>query len=230
VSGPGAAPDFDRELVARYAPQIMFDEREPFLPRRCGASVLRGPGPSPSFRRALEPPPGGLVVEYAVYWDWDIQHLYDLEHLWVYADGEGRVVDAEGSFHGRYLKALLPDRGNLEGERLRVWSQPGKHAFSPLPILFRLLPGFAECTTSRAGEGGALVGGPLEGRVEKPAWLDAAAAAYLRGRAFEPKLEYLPYELPLDILVPWEELDRELPAFFAEKAAELGPDPGAGPA
>lgn len=211
--GPRAA-HFDPSVAARYAPLILFDEREPFLPIRVGVTILREPGASPSFRRHLEPPPGGLVVEYAIYWDWDIQHLYDLEHLWVFADGSGRVTDAEGSFHGRWLKALLPDRSNIEGDRVRVYSQPGKHAFSPLPIVFRLLPGYEDATRSGAGADGALVGGPLGGRVEKEAWLDEAARRKLAKDAFEPSLSWRPWTMPYDIMLPWEELDRELPSLF----------------
>ena len=35
--------------------------------------------------------------------------MYDLEHIWVTVSGDGQVMDAEGSFHGKYLKLLLPE-------------------------------------------------------------------------------------------------------------------------
>ncbi len=207
---------FDRETALRYAPRIMFDEREPFMPRFIGTSILRASGRSPSFRRSIEVPPGGLAVEYAVFWDWDIQHLYDLEHLWVFVDAEGTVVDAEGSFHGQYIKALLPDRSNLAGDQVTAYSQPGKHAFAPLPPIFRLLPDFAYATGAGAGLEGALVTGPLEGRVEREAWWDEAAREYLRGRAFEPALEYRPFRPEPGQFVPWDELDAALPSLFLD--------------
>jgi hypothetical protein len=213
---------FDRATALRYAPRMLFDEAEPFFPLRVGVTVLDRSAPSPSFRRDIEVPEAGLAIEYAVYWDWDIQHLYDLEHLWVYVDSGGYVIDAEGSFHGRYLKALLPDRSNLEGDMVTVYSQPGKHAFSPLPIVFQLLPNFAAATTSAAGEDGALVTRVLEGRVERKAWWDEAATSFLKRAAFEPSLSYRPFVPSPDIFVPWPELDAELPGRFMARIAALG--------
>jgi hypothetical protein len=154
------------DLARRYAPRILFDAREPFFPRWIGVTRLDRPGPSPSFRRELLPPIGGFVMEYAYYWDWDIQHAYDLEHAWVYADADGSVSDAEASFHGKYLKAFMrcpggraegPDAGLAAGdpEPPLLYSQPGKHAFSPLPEVFRLLPDCDAATREAAGEAGA---------------------------------------------------------------------------
>ncbi|MDP3178660.1 MAG: hypothetical protein Q8M76_12215 [Spirochaetaceae bacterium] len=211
----------DREKALRYAPQIMFDEREPFMPRFIGTSILRSSGRSPSFRRSIEVPRGGFAVEYAVFWDWDIQHLYDLEHLWVFVDAEGAVADAEGSFHGQYIKILLPDRSNLSGDRVVAYSQPGKHAFAPLPVIFQLLPDFAFATGAGAGLEGALVTGPLEGRVAKEGWWDDAAREYLRARAFEPALEYRPYHPDPELFVTWEELDAALPSLFSGLTEDL---------
>lgn len=213
--------EFDREKALRYAPRIMFDSREPFMPRYIGVSILDSSGPSPSFRRGIEVPRGGLAIEYAVFWDWDIQHLYDLEHLWVFVGPDGRVVDAEGSFHGMYIRILLPDRSNLEGDRVTAYSQPGKHAFAPLPVIFQLLPGFELATSAGAGLEGALIGRPLEGRVEREPWWDEAARDHLRGCAFEPSLDYLPYSPAPALIVPWAELDAALPSLFMELVAGL---------
>jgi hypothetical protein len=212
---------FDRALALRYAPRIMFDSREPFMPRYIGVSILDSSGSSPSFRRSVEVPEGGFAIEYAVFWDWDIQHLYDLEHLWVFVGPDGKVADAEGSFHGMYIRALLPDRSNLEGDRVTAYSQPGKHAFAPLPLVFQLIPGFELATSAGAGLEGALIGGPLEGRIEREPWWDEAARDYLRERAFEPSLEYRPYVLEPSVLVPWEELNAALPKLFMDLVGGL---------
>ncbi|HEY8422781.1 MAG TPA: hypothetical protein VIL05_13740 [Thermoclostridium sp.] len=78
----------DKEIVKRYAPIIYFDEREPFYPIRTGCTIFTRPGPSPSFRREIcfNSEYIKYVIEYAIYWDFDIQHLYELEHVWIYVD------------------------------------------------------------------------------------------------------------------------------------------------
>src|SRR5205809_292705 len=93
-----------RGLAARYAPIILFDQREPFLPLAAGYTLFHIDAPSPSFPRtitlcAADRPPAQLVIEYAIWWDWDIQHLYELEHAWVYVDATGHVIHAEASWH-----------------------------------------------------------------------------------------------------------------------------------
>ncbi|MEP7294157.1 MAG: hypothetical protein ABI835_20380, partial [Chloroflexota bacterium] len=122
----------DHDLALRHAPFIRFDSREPFLPSIVGYTVFRQSAQSPSFPREIKLPPGvSCAIEYAVWWDWEIQHLYELEHLWVYLDGDGSVVGGEGSWHGSF-SALDDGEGlPLEAGRLIVYSEPGKHAFAP---------------------------------------------------------------------------------------------------
>src|SRR5690349_3791685 len=90
----------DQALAARYAPLLRFDANEPFLPLAAGYTIFRADGPSLSMRRqvalaASEHPQATLAIEYAIWWDWDIGHLYELEHVWVYLDAQGRVVGCE---------------------------------------------------------------------------------------------------------------------------------------
>ena len=75
----GQAASLEHKLAAHYAPFLKFDQREPFLPLTAGYSVILQCGPSPSFPRTIEVEPGGQVVEYAIWWDWDIVHLYELK-------------------------------------------------------------------------------------------------------------------------------------------------------
>ncbi|MFV2042006.1 MAG: hypothetical protein ACC700_02090 [Anaerolineales bacterium] len=65
----------EHELAVHYAPFLKFDQSEPFLPLIAGYTVIRQSGPSPSFPRTLEVGPGEQVVEYAIWWDWDIRTL-----------------------------------------------------------------------------------------------------------------------------------------------------------
>lgn len=129
--GLNVAPD--RALASRHAPIIRFDRSEPFLPDLVGYTIFREDGDSPSFPRRIElPEDATLAIEYAIWWDWDIQHLYELEHVWVYLDADEQVVHAEASWHGAF-HAMRDEAGELplEDGRLTLWSEPGKHAFAP---------------------------------------------------------------------------------------------------
>jgi HAD superfamily hydrolase (TIGR01549 family) len=134
------------------------------------------------------------VIEYALWTDWDIQHLYELEHVWSYVDDQGRLIFAEASWHGRY--GALTQGGHLsaEGERPVAYSQPGKHAMYATPELFGgfdvLRSDVARTAALEAGSSGLLVGRPIAGRIEKNRRRDALVNAYLRRHAFEPTFEF----------------------------------------
>jgi hypothetical protein len=214
--------ELELDLARRLFPRLLFDLCEPFFPRWIGASLFRHPAASPSFRRELVPPPGGCVIEYAIYWDWDIQHLYDLEHIWLYLGPEGRLSDAEASFHGRWLKAIAPGFDNFEGGSLSLFSQPGKHAFAPGPGVFRLLPDCETSTWEDAGKAGAEVPWPLRDRVRPdPSW-DRPVRRHLSKRRFRPSWEFRPWTADRSIIIEWRELDALLPGLFREGLAAAG--------
>ncbi|MDP9374187.1 MAG: hypothetical protein M3Q65_17375 [Chloroflexota bacterium] len=99
-------PPDDLALALRYAPIVHLDRLDPFLPTFAGYTIFRRDGESPSFPRRVTLRPGpleidandardiaalfpdgrlpevpeieaALVIEYAIWWDWDIQHLYE---------------------------------------------------------------------------------------------------------------------------------------------------------
>lgn len=212
------------KLAEQYAPVLMFDRLEPFLPVRVGVTVLHRGDRSPSFRREFEWNRTGLsfVIEYAIYWDYDIGHMYDLEHVWVYVGEDGSVMDGEASFHGKYLKSLLKDRSNVDGRRIRLYSQPGKHAFSPDPDLFLLLPDLRLATRERAGEGGLLVPDMLQGMLESGPETDRLVTAFLRSRAFDPTMEYAAFPLTgSGLLTSCSELLQEIPVRIGQELEKL---------
>lgn len=216
----------DEELILaeRYAPILMFDKSEPFHPVRAGVTVLHRGDRSPSFRREFDWSLPGLrcIIEYAIYWDYDIGHMYDLEHVWVYVGDDGGVLDGEASFHGKYLKSLLKDRRNVEGGRIRLYAQPGKHAFSPDPDLFLLLPDLRTAALAQTGAGGLLVPEMFRGRFGTDRETDALVAAYLQSCAFEPALDY--EELPFgggDFITCWSGLFEEIPVRIGRELEKL---------
>ncbi|MDF9840809.1 MULTISPECIES: hypothetical protein [unclassified Paenibacillus] len=215
----------NRKLAAAYAPQLLFDRSEPFYPVRFGVTVLREDGASPSFRRRLHVrrPEVVAVIEYAVYYDYDIQHLYDLEHVWVYIGSNGEVADVEASFHGKYLRGLLRGRTNLGGTRASLYVQPGKHALSPMPEIFELLPGYAACTQEAAGADGLIYGDCFQGLLAADEATDQKVRQYLQTYRFTPSGVYGIWEYAHreDLFVSWNELFAEIPVRVRKELERL---------
>jgi glycerophosphoryl diester phosphodiesterase len=221
----------ERALAARYAPILRFDRNEPFCPLAVGYTILHHNAPSPSFRQGYEldlapdgEPPASLVIEYAIWWDWDIGHLYELEHVWVYVDQQGRVVRGEASWHGGLhdmrarnscAHAGTPDEKlALEDNHLVLYSEPGKHAFAPTPVWFRARRHkFKRSETSTlAGAGGVLITPYTREQVTRTPLTDRLVHSYLAQHAFEPSWDFSThFPLAPDMLVPWPALAEWIP-------------------
>jgi glycerophosphoryl diester phosphodiesterase len=210
----GAAPDLD--LAAAYAPILYLDAREPFVPLAVGYTVFRRSIHSPSAHRYIELERRGkgaadTVIEYAIWWDWDITHLYELEHVWVYLDANGEVIHAEGSRHGRYRKMLAGGVPPLAGNRLTLFVEAGKHSVAPTRGSIEALAPFTrKLCLHHAGLEGVLVTWLFRGIIRaKSPEADRLVHTYLERYAFEPSLEFSrAYPIPARSLVPW-------PALFA---------------
>jgi hypothetical protein len=213
-----------RDLAARYAPLIHFDRNEPFLPLAAGYTFFRSDGDSLSFKRRIEltginRPPAAFAIEYAIWWDWDIQHLYELEHTWTYVGESGEVVYAEASWHGGFAPAVLDDgRVPLHEGHPVVYSQPGKHAFVPLPDpLLEIRHKTAQSCGAKAGSDGLLVTSIFKGILDplKTPQADTLANAYLKAHTFTPASVWdKDVLITRAMLVPW-------PALFAWAPARI---------
>lgn len=223
----------DYELAARHAPLIRFDAREPFLPSAVGYRVFRQSAPSLSFPRDIELDDGiACAIEYALWWDWDIQHLYELEHVWVYVDRAGLTVHAEASWHGGYNSMRAgDDRLPLQAGRLALHSEPGKHAFAPSAnwLLDR-----AERTRSSCGVHAGKMGvhvTPLFADIitDKTPLNDRLVHTWLERHCFEPSYDFSNhFDLACAALVPWRHLfdwiPRRVSAWLHELRATIPPD------
>ncbi|NQX58119.1 hypothetical protein [Paenibacillus qinlingensis] len=213
----GQQVNFDLALVQSYAPQLLFDRLEPFYPVRVGVTIFDQDGPSPSFRRVISFESDTRiekVIEYAIYWDYDIEHLYELEHVWIYVGYDGSVINCECSFHGKYFKGLLKDRSNLSENnptQVVLYSQPGKHAFSPLLTMLELVPNLNTCTYETAGSAGLLVPDMLRDHMMTDKETDQLVERYLQTLRFRPTMEFIEFTWDESVFVPWSELLQEIP-------------------
>lgn len=212
------------KIVQKYSPYIYFDENEPFYPVKVGYSIFKKPGESKSFIRKINFDTNivDYVIEYAIYWDYDIQHLYELEHVWVFVSKNGELVDGEASFHGWYLKALLKDRSNIEDKtHMAIYSQPGKHAFLPRPEYLELIPDLRSATYDSAGNSGLIVTSIFKGIYETNDEINAMVRDYLRNYGFRPTMRFEKYIIPEDIIITWEDLFIEIPQRIADRLEEI---------
>lgn len=222
-----AAGEEERMLCDRYAPYLMFDLREPFLPNLVGFTRLEPDGESLSFPRSFEEadPRTDCILEYAIWWDYEIGHLYQLEQVWIYVGPNGEVLDCEATFHGRILKGLLKNRSNLsDNTHVRLFAQPGKHALSPMPEVFELLPELYSAAGAHAGAEGLYACGETAALLPTGTEADeihARVRRYLRSFAFKPTLEYIECRLLPEQFLSWPELREAIPLRLADRLLEL---------
>lgn len=218
-----------KELIARtYVPHLRYDRAEPFALVGVGYTLYGGSGKetagsfgreagrrSPSCSRIIQAPSGGTAIEYAFYYDFDIQHLYDLEHAFVYLDREGKIAGVESSFHGKFLNSRIDGVTGYEGSHPVLYVQPGKHALLPAPEYFQLVIDRDTACSTNAGMGGFLIAPMFEGRLFTDEGLDRKVEAYIRRNyAFEPAWEFTA-ESPdgrrtEELLMPYEELEEQI--------------------
>ena len=220
TSSPHATGSADLALARRYAPIVRFDDHEPFVPSIAGYTVFHRSGASPSFPRYVEvAAPAALAIEYALWWDWDIQHLYELEHVWIFADQAGNIVRVESSQHGAATGgAFMREQG-----RPVLFAEPGKHAMTYDPAGFvERAPHTERSCGWRAGMGGVWVTPLFRGRIARAPDANQLVRTFLRRHAFAPAWEWsLRVDLAELPLMPWPTLDAAIPAIVAERVAEL---------
>lgn len=199
----------DRELAILYAPHLYFDKNEPFKIDNIGYSIIRNTGKSPSFNRVIfiDKEKVDFVIEYQLYYDFDIQHMYDLEHFWVYVDYDGKVYDGEASAHGSFLNCYQYKKELKDSTHIPIYVQPGKHALFPDGNLFKLYSDYETVCNKLAGVDGLLVAEMFKNDIINNSYTNYLVCAYIRKHyTFKPSLEFYCVDYDTDIIVTWEEL------------------------
>lgn len=215
----------ERKLALDYLPELYFDKKEPFPLIRVGYTVFEESGKSPSARREVLLKSGAetVCIEYAFYYDYDIQHLYDLEHVWIYVGSGGQVCRCESSFHGMFLNAMISGAELLRDTgRAHLYVQPGKHAFMPMPELFALHREFMESYGDRAGADGILCPDIIPGMPTYTEQEDQMVEKYIREKyAFVPSGEYECRQINSELLRPWGEVCEEIPGRVMDELEKI---------
>lgn len=225
----------ERALAVNYAPLIRLDTNEPFVPLAAGYTIFRADSQSPSLKRRVHLSLGwrqraALAIEYAIWWDWDINHLYELEHIWVYITDDGQVARVEGSWHGKVNILGRKENLALEGNRPVVCAAPGKHALATSIDRFQerqaKIPGL---TTRYAGVNGIVLNDLFVDQIWRtPPW-DRLIQSYLASFAFVPSWDFSrTFSFDDQMFVPWAALKAWIPgrvhAWLEQLEGELWPD------
>lgn len=206
------------KMLETYSPIFMLDEKEPFAIKAIGCTIFTKTKRSDSFpkREICVDADTKCVIEYAIWFDYDIQHLYELEHVWVYVGNDMRVRKVEGSFHGKYLNVedLDTQKPNLvNATHPLVYLQPGKHAVLADARLVRLVPEWKESCMEKAGEDGVACHEMFSGKIPKVEdALQEKVRQYIKETySFEPSLVFKPFTPTRDLFMSWEELKQSIP-------------------
>ncbi len=212
-----AQSGIDLELASQFAPTLLLDKKEPFRPQVVGYTIFREDGPSPSFprhiRRSASREPAEIVIEYALWWDWDINHLYELEHIWIYIDHEKRVVGLESSWHGSIRDLYKQGAIKFDDCHPILFTSPGKHAFDLDSRHFKQhqakYPGI---TSKYAGLNGTEQPKLFAQAIKRTPVSDRLVHSYLTRFAFEPSWQFdTRIKLGKQMLVPWSALESWIP-------------------
>lgn len=212
------------DVVTQHLPVICFDRNEPFLPQAVGYTVYTSDAPSVSANHEVALKGAAKAIEYAIWWDWDIQHLYELEHIWVYLDADDQVARVESSAHGCIGEMSRLGALPLEDGRVTLYSEPGKHAFAADPEPLRA--NFAVTTLwcgDEAGDADILAPALLNGALDDLTIYDRhLARQYLQSQAFKPSFQF---DHTVDLrdvpLMPWQDLLASIPGRVLSQLARL---------
>ncbi len=215
-----------RHAVARRnAPVIRCDDLEPFSPQAVGYSIHERDGPAASFTHPVRLRGATRAVEYAIWWDWDIQHLCEMEHVWVYLDGNSQPVRVESSTQGCVGEMWREGRClPLNSDRVTLFCGPGKHAFAASPErLCSNCAAISKYCSDGAGANGMRVPNLPGGIIDEPTVYDRHLARnFLKNQSFFPSFSFgKVFDLRNVPIMPWNELRASIPGRVRAEFARL---------
>lgn len=220
-------------LAQQFCPIIRFDSNEPFYPIAIGYSVLGPNSQSPSSKHyfghsTAEGRAFHSVIEYAIWWDWDIGHLYELEHVWVYLDEQHQAIGYEASHHGNFYSLSNEYEPECHGTHPILYAEPGKHAFVSKPRTFRYSNhlGKRRSSVELAGFQTILLNDMFAHTIQTSSIDHSRVYRYLKSKAFEPSWKFTnEYHFQAQQLVPWSALQAWIPQRLSAWLQQLSDNP-----
>lgn len=203
----------DLSLFSKYCPVIYKDENEPFPLKAIGCTSYTMSSKSVSSKFNIEFSKDTYkVLEYAFYWDYDIQHLYDLEHAFLYLNDKGDVIDVISSFHGKFYRQ---SHVNFEGSHPILYTQPGKHALMAHSEYFNLYVDLVSACSEKAGADGILVPEFIANKFIRTDIDDVLTENYIKDHfSFTPSFNYVKEKITDFMLTDWPTLLSNIPSYM----------------
>ena len=183
--------------------------------RAVGYSVHERDGPSASSTHPARFGDAVHAVEYAIWWDWDIQISCEMERVRVCLSGNDQPMQGESSTRScegemRRKRQRLP----LKSGRVTHFSEPGKHTFAANPE--------RRCTNDTAvsrrcgtggGANGARIPGLPGGMLNEPGIYGRHHLCnQLKSQNVVPEFRLgRNFDLRIMPFMPWDELEASIP-------------------
>jgi hypothetical protein len=156
-----------------------------------------------------------MVIEYAVLYDSDINHIYDLEHIWVYLDEKFRIMGVKGTRHAMHVtQYATPEQIKFVQGHPVLYAAPGKHSYYQHPSLMEKGLYTREC---RRGAGRVMDVQYFSTEMWRKLLPYYPGKAAIK-KAFQSKFVFTPsysfsnaIHLTRSMMVPWDELEKEVP-------------------
>lgn len=88
----------------------------------------------PTTRHGFSVKRAAMILEYGFYYDADIQHIYELEHVWVYLDEHAKIMSVKATQHGKITTIYeTPKSIKYHNNHPLLYASPGKHALYKSP-------------------------------------------------------------------------------------------------
>lgn len=205
----------DFSLFKKYSPIFYKDANEPFIIQKVACTMYKENAKSVSSKYEIEfDAETEFVLEYAVYWDFDIQHLYDLEHVFLSIDKDGHIVDIISSFHGKFYRQK---NAEFKDNHPILFLQPGKHAIMAHPEYFDLFKDLMSACNVKAGIDGILIPPFLENSLSYSAKDHQLIKEYIKKTySFTPSYEYIEEERIDSKLISFDNLVELIPSYINE--------------
>lgn len=170
-----------------------------------------------TFRHGWTRNRAALVIEYAIYYDSDIQHIYDLEHVWIYLDHHYQIIGVKASRHGMFVTQYetVKEIKTKNGHPI-LYIDPGKHAHHVTPKTMRKKILYACNTQQLSAQGMYPVHffTPAIWQQFKDVYPGKAKIIqyYKENFAHPPSFHFKKYLIPeRPLLVGWKALENEIP-------------------
>ncbi|WP_319496687.1 HAD family hydrolase [uncultured Cohaesibacter sp.] len=212
-------------LARQLAPILLCDKNEPFEPAVVGISHLKRGEPSPSFHHknpfTRAPNRTNSVLEYAIWWNGDIQHLYELDHVWIYLNENNSPIHITASAHGEMIDI---SQSNWQDRQIRLFCEPGKHALAPTSAeIIEKRAWLDEACSSSEQIYGFQIPDAFKDHLSFLSPYDHFLACdYLRGMRFQPSYRFeKSFDLSKVPFVSWNELETLIPRLLRDQTEEL---------